>query len=145
MQAIVAEHRAAPERRVAQRAVADDVTTIVHGDDATRAAREAADVLFGGDPLAASTAALEALAGEVPSSRAPASALDDAVELLVRTGLGTSKSDARRQLQQGAVRANGVVLAPDATLTDVPRLHDRYVLLRKGKRTYHLVEIDPGS
>jgi len=67
------------------------------------------------------------------------------VELLVRTGLGTSKSDARRQLQQGAVRANGVVLAPDATLTDVPRLHDRYVLLRKGKRTYHLVEIDPGS
>jgi tyrosyl-tRNA synthetase len=142
--ALVAEHRQAPERRAAQRALADDVTTIVHGEDATRAAREAADVLFGGDPLAASPAALAALAGEVPSSREPASLLGDPVELLVRTGLASSKSDARRQLQQGGIRANGVVVAPDAALSDVPRLHDRYVLLRKGKRTYHLAEIDAG-
>ena len=142
LEEILATHREAPERRVAQRALADDVTTIVHGEVAARAAREAADVLFGGDPLGASPAALQALAGEVPSSREPASALDDPVELLVRTGLASSKSDARRQLQQGGVRANGVVVAPDAALSDLPRLHDRYVLLRKGKRTYHLAEID---
>ena len=59
----------APERRHGQRALADEMTALVHGDEAARAAAEAADVLFGGDPLAASPEALEALAAEVPSSR----------------------------------------------------------------------------
>jgi tyrosyl-tRNA synthetase len=141
--ALVAAHRDAPERRVAQRALADDVTTIVHGEEAARAAAEAADVLFGGDPLAASAAALETLAGEVPSSSAPRASLTDTVEVLTTTGLASSKSDARRQLQQGGVRANGVSIGPDQGLDEVPLLHDRYLLLRKGKRSYHLVEISP--
>ena len=101
IEAILAEHAAAPERRPGQRALADEVTALVHGPDAARAAGEAADVLFGGDPLAASVEALETLAGEVPSSTV--GALDDVVDLLVTTGLATSKSDARRQLEQGAV------------------------------------------
>jgi tyrosyl-tRNA synthetase len=138
---LVAEHRAAPERRLAQRALADDVTTTVHGPEATAAAREAADLLFGGDPLGASEAALEAVAREVPSSTVPADRLDDVVELLAGTGLVASKSEARRQLEQRAVRANGVVLEPGASLRDVPLLHERYLLLRRGKRTYHLAEI----
>ena len=60
-------------------------------------------------------------------------------------GVGGSKSDARRQLQQGAVRANGVAVGADQGLEQVPLLHDRYLLLRKGKRSYHLVEISPGE
>ena len=66
---ILATHAAAPERRVGQRALADEVTSIVHGPDAARATAEAADVLFGGDPLGASIEALETLAGEVLASR----------------------------------------------------------------------------
>jgi tyrosyl-tRNA synthetase len=51
-----------------------------------------------------------------------------------------SKSEARRLLTQKSVRANGVVLAADADLTTVPLLHDRWMLVRKGKTTYHLVD-----
>jgi len=142
---LVAAHQQAPERRLAQRALADDVTTIVHGPEATAAAREAAALLFGGDPLGASAAALEAVAREVPSSRVTSDRLDDVVELLAGTGLVASKSDARRQLDQRAVRANGVVLEPGASLREVPLLHGRYLLLRRGKRTYHLVEIFPAG
>lgn len=138
---LVASHVGAPERRIAQRALADDVTTIVHGAAAARAAGEAAEVLFGGDPLAASAAALATLGGEVPSSQRDANALGDVVGLLTSTGLVTSNSDARRQLQQGAVHANGLRLTQDAGLEGVPLLHGRWLLLRKGKRTYHLVEI----
>ena len=141
LEELLAAHAAAPERRLAQRVLADDVTTLVHGEEAARAAAEAADLLFGGDPLDASLAALQTLAGEVPSSRLQRAALGDTVEVLTTTGLASSKSDARRQLQQGAVRANGVAGAPDQGLDQVPLLHDRYLLLRKGKHTYHVVEI----
>jgi tyrosyl-tRNA synthetase len=140
---LVAAHARAPERRLAQRALADDVTTIVHGAEAARAATEAAELLFGADPLTASAAALATLVGEVPSSRRQASALGDVVELLTSTGLASSNSDARRQLQQGAVHANGVRVALDDGLAAVPLLHDRWLLLRKGKRTHHLVEVGP--
>ena len=43
------------------------------------------------------------------------------------------------------MRANGVAVGPDQGLEQVPLLHDRYLLLRKGKRSYHLVEISPGE
>jgi tyrosyl-tRNA synthetase len=145
LEELLAAHAAAPERRLAQRVLADDVTTLVHGEAAARAAAEAADLLFGGDPLDASLAALQTLAGEVPSSRLQRAALGDTVEVLTTTGLASSKSDARRQLQQGAVRANGTAVAPDQGLDEVPLLHDRYLVLRKGKRSYHLVEISPGE
>jgi tyrosyl-tRNA synthetase len=141
----LAAHASAPERRAAQRSLADELTALVHGVDAARAAAEAADVLFGGDPLRASPAALRTLAREVPSSSTSRAALADTVHILATTGLASSKSDARRQLQQGGVRANGVVLGPDDGLEGVPLLHDRYLLLRKGKRSYHLVEISPGE
>jgi tyrosyl-tRNA synthetase len=142
---LLAAHAAAPEQRLAQRALADEVTALVHGEEAARAAAEAADLLFGGDPLGASLPALQTLAGEVPASTLDRAALGDTVEVLTATGLASSKSDARRQLQQGAVRANGAAVALDQGLDEVPLLHDRYLLLRKGKRSYHLVEISPGG
>ncbi len=138
---VLAAHAAAPERRRAQRVLADDVTTIVHGAAAARAAGEAADILFGGDPLGASAEALATLAGEVPSSTTTSEHLGDLVGVLTSTGLASSNSDARRQLQQGAVQVNGVKMAADQGLDTVPRLHGRWLLLRKGKRSYHLLEI----
>jgi tyrosyl-tRNA synthetase len=138
---LLASHAKAPERRVAQRALADDVTTLVHGGDASRAAAEAAEVLFGGDPLGVSAAALDTLAGEIPTSRVEPGDVGDVVELLVTTELATSKSDARRLLQQGGVRANDHRLGPDDGLDAVALLHGRYLLLRKGKRSFHLVQV----
>ncbi len=68
---LVAQQAAAPERRPAQRALAEEMTTLVHGVDAAAAANEAAEVLFGGDPTGASQAALETVAAEVPLVELP--------------------------------------------------------------------------
>jgi tyrosyl-tRNA synthetase len=98
-------------------------------------------VLFGGDPVDASAAALDTIAGEVPTSRVVPDDLRDVIDLLAGTGLATSRSDARRLVQQGSVRANDQVVTADWRGDEVELLHGRYLLLRKGKRTFHLVEV----
>ncbi len=138
---VLAAHATAPERRTAQRALADEIVSIVHGKPAMEVAREAAGVLFGDDPLTASEAAIEAIAGEVPTTTVSSDRLADPVDVLVATGLASSRSEARRLLEQRGVRANGVQLDANVLVSDVKPLHDRFLLLRKGKSTYHLVEI----
>jgi tyrosyl-tRNA synthetase len=138
---LVTTHRAAPERRVAQRALSGDLTALVHGSAAAAAAEEAAEVLFGGDPTAASPATLAALAREVPSSTEPPSALEDLVTLLARTGLASSNGDARRGLAQRAFAANGRKLGESDRLDGLDLLQGRYLLLSKGRTRHHLVEV----
>jgi tyrosyl-tRNA synthetase len=140
---LLATHADAPHLRRAQRALADELTELVHGPIAGRAAAEAADVLFGGDPVAASAEAFATLASEVPTSRLGPGDLGDLVELLVTTELASSRGDARRLLQQGSVRANERRLGPEDGLDGIALLHGRYLLLRKGKRAFHLVEVSP--
>lgn len=145
IEALLEAHAAAPERRLAQRALADELTELVHGPLAASAAATAAEVLFGGDPTTASPEALAVLAREVPTTRAAPDALGDLVELLVRTGLATSKGDARRGLAQAAFGANGRKLGPQERLGVGDLLYGRYLLLAKGRRTYHLLEISSPS
>jgi tyrosyl-tRNA synthetase len=135
-------HRKAPEQRQAQRALARELTELVHGADAARAAEDAAEVLFGGDPLTASPEAFELVRREVGGTVVVPAALDDVVAMLVQTELAASNGDARRTLEQRGYRANGRQL--DATVTslrDIPRIADRFLLLRKGRSTYHLIEV----
>ncbi|MFV0306364.1 MAG: tyrosine--tRNA ligase [Desertimonas sp.] len=141
--ALIDEQRQAPERRVGQRALADEMTTLVHGAPAAGAATGAATVLFGGDPTTVSADVLAMLAREIPASRHDVAALADPIELLVGTELASSKSDARRLIEQGSVRANGIVVQSDQALRAANLLHGRYVLLRKGKRNHHLAEFLP--
>jgi len=141
IRAIVADHVRSPERRVAQRALADELTELVHGPEAAKAAADAAAILFGGDPTTADEGALNAVAQEVPSSRRAASELEDLPEVLVAVGLASSKGDARRNLDGRGYRANGQVLDAASRLDDVALLHGRYLLLRRGKTTHHLVEV----
>jgi tyrosyl-tRNA synthetase len=140
---LIAEHSSAPERRVGQRALAEEITALAHGTEAAAAASAAADVLFGGDPTAATGDVLAIVAAEVPGSQVAPSALDDAVGLLVECGLASSNGDARRTLSQRGYRANGVQLDDSTSLRGVPLLDGRYLLLRKGRTTYHLVEVSP--
>ncbi len=140
---LVAEHAEAPQRRIAQRALADDVVTLVHGADAATAAAEAADLLFGTDPTGASESAFSTLAAEIPFSRVASTDLADPIGVLASTGLASSNGDARRTLAQRAYYANGAQLDEDARLDDRELLHGRYLLLRKGKKSHHLVEVFP--
>ncbi len=138
---LAAEHAEAPQRRLGQRALADDVVTLVHGPEAAAAADEAADILFSSDPSTASATAFEMLATEIPTTRMAPGELDDPIAVFVATGLASSNGDARRTLAQRAYYANGVQLDEKAQLSGHELLHGRYLLLRKGKKLHHLVEI----
>lgn len=139
---LLEEHATTPERRRAQRELADEITAIVHGDEAAVAARAAGEVLFGGDPTVAPESAFVALRGEVPTTVFDSvERLDNLVDLLVTIGLAVSKSEARRLVDQRGVRVNGTQIGPDQDVRSLGLLHGRFALLRKGKQSYHLVEI----
>lgn len=135
------EHRTAPEKRLAQRALATDVTTLVHGVAAEQAAAEAAQVLFGGDSTTASAEALAVVAREVPSSEVTRQQLGDQIAVLVQSGLAASNGEARRTLTQKGFKANGQTLEEAKSLLEVDLLHGRYILLRKGKTNFHLLTV----
>ncbi|MCL2582662.1 MAG: tyrosine--tRNA ligase [Streptosporangiales bacterium] len=137
-QEIAAAHAEAPFKREGQRRLAREATTIVHGEEAARAAGEASGILFGGTPAGASNQALEFLATEVPTT---AFEPGDLVRVLASTPLASSLSDARRAIGQGAVSVNGEKVAgDDRELAGADLLHGRWLLLRKGKRNYHLLD-----
>ena len=135
------EHSAAPEKRIAQRQLATELTTLVHGKDAAHHAEAAAEILFGADPNGASLDALRTVANEVPTSTVTRADLDDVFGLLSRVGLTASTSEARRTVQQKGLRVNGQTLEDGETLASKGFLHERYVLLRKGKTSYHLLDL----
>ena len=126
----------APGRRLAQRALADAVTALVHGpEEATRAARAAA-VLFTPDVASLDEATLSAALAEAPTAPLPEGGLS-VLEALVAGGLAPSGGAARRLVDQGGVSINGVKVDPagaERLLTATDALHGRYLLLRKGKR-----------
>ena len=141
VRATIADHEQAPHQRLAQRSLARELTALVHGPEAATAADEAADVLFGGDPTVASEAALVAVEREVPSSTMAADRIGDLAEVLVETGLAKSKGDARRTLEGNGFRCNGAPLSAEADLTSAPRLHGRFLLLQRGKKSHHLLTV----
>jgi tyrosyl-tRNA synthetase len=145
--AVAALHAEAPSRRDGQRRLAREVTTLVHGQAAAAAAEQAAAVLFGGPVDDAGPAALEAVAREVPVvPLEPGESLERGVELvevLVRTGLASSRAEARRHLAQGGIAVNGRPVAEDPVLRAADRLHGRWILLRRGKRQWAV--LDAGS
>lgn len=128
--------REEPYRREAQRVLAEDVNTLVHGAEATRQAVEASAAVFGkgafedlDEPTLAAVA--EALPGMTVTGREE----QPVVDLLVGTGLSESKSAARRTLKEGGVSVNNhKITGEDAVVTSEDMLHGRFVLLRRGKK-----------
>ena len=139
--AVMASHQQAPELRVAQQRLADEVCTLVHGEGETARARLAAQGLFSAEPPTG--AVLEALRGIVPETSVAADDLTGAeslVDVLVTSGLCGSRGDARRTLSGGGVSVNGWRQDPGAVALPPDALVDgRYVLLQKGRRNRHLL------
>lgn len=136
--ACVEAHLADPGARSAQRSLAREMTSLVHGQHAARSAEEAAAVLFGGDPYAAGEDIFEMLAVEIPTVRADGAI--DPLAVLASCGIATSNSEARRLVAQRGLRVNGQVVDDPADLQSAARIHGRWLLLRKGKSTYALVD-----
>ena len=135
-----------PERREAQRRLAEEVTRMTHGDDALRTAQAATEALFGGDVSSLSASELLDVFHDVPSSEIPRERLEgDGValtELLTLTGLAASRGEARRLIQ-----GNGIALG-NRRETDprrAVRLEDAVdgsvVVLRRGARQWRLVRV----
>ncbi len=138
---LVSRHLNEPGRRLAQTALAREMTSLVHGEIAARAAEVAASVLFGGDPAEASAEAFEVVAAEVPSLSVSPADLADPMALLQRGGLCSSTSDARRTVAQRGIKVNGQVLEEGQSLDIAGFLHSRWILVRKGKSSYLLLSV----
>ena len=143
--ALEAEVAERPQGRAAQRALAGEVIELVHGASARRAAEEASAALFGGSVASLDAATLAEVLEEVPSSEFPRSTLASnplLLDVLVEVGLAASKAEARRTIEQNGAYVNDVVRSGlDATISDQDLLHGQYLLLRKGKRSYHVLHV----
>jgi tyrosyl-tRNA synthetase len=139
LEAATAEH---PERREAQRALARELTTLVHGAEETAKAEHAGEVLFSEDIRTLDEQTLLDVVADAPSAEVTASELQGlaVVDALVRTGLSPSKSAARKAIEQGGAYVNNRrVQDVDARVTTEDLLHGRYVLVRRGKREQALL------
>ena len=134
-----------PERRDAQRALARDVTEMVHGADQVARAERAASVLFGGSLAEASVDDILTVFDDVPSVTVKATALEAGIgasELAVTAGLAASKGEAGRLIKQGGLYVNDRRLTDDrgqVTLADA--IGRTVIVLRKGQRERRIVKI----
>ena len=125
-------------RKQAQQVLADELTELVHGKGALAAARRIGELLFCGDVARLGTGDLAQLAQDgMPSCRIEEQR--DLGTLLVESGLASSKRVARELLAAGAISLNGET-RQDEQLSAEDRLFERYLLLRRGKKQYRLVE-----
>lgn len=136
--ALEAEDAKRQGRKQAQQVLANELTELVHGKAALAAVQRISELLFSGDVARLGESDLAQLAQDgMPSNTV--SGETDLVSLLVSCGLANSKRIARELLAAGAISLNGV-LKQDDQLSATDRLFGRYLLLRRGKKQYHLVE-----
>lgn len=138
-------HEQDPGRREAQKALANEMTRLIHGETAAEEVLKASQVLFGGGLEDITESTFTEIALEIPSTELPAQQFGGEgvalVDLWVSTGLATSKGQARKDIQGGGANVN------NARETDIQRqikgselLFGKYILLRKGKKHYALVK-----
>ena len=129
LEALAERHAANPGAREAQKTLAREVTTLVHGVERTESVMRVTDVLFGGlDIYELSVDDLDALAAEIPTVQLGGTL----VESLVAAGVASSNGEAKRLLAGGAISVNGEKVAEDDTMNDV-------ALVKKGKNNFILV------
>jgi tyrosyl-tRNA synthetase len=135
-----------PGRRDVHRVLAHEVTALVHGEAAAAAAERASVALFGGDLLDLDAATRAEVLADAPTSELDRSRLEGdgaaLVDLLAESGLVSSKSAARQALAQGGVSVNGERQVDlDRRMAPGDLLDDRFLVLRRGKRSYHVLHV----
>lgn len=131
-----------PFKRLAQKTLAYEVTSLVHGVEATEKVIAASEALFGkGDFAALDEATLIAATAELPHAVLGRDQLD-MITVLTETGLSASKSEARRTLKEGGAAINNVkVQGEDAALAESDLLLGKYAVVRRGKKNMAVVEV----
>ncbi len=139
--ALELETKAHPEKREAQRRLAEDVTAFVHGEKGLAEAARVTKALFTGDIAELSGAEIEGAFRNTKGGTIAAAPMN-IVDALIEGGVETSKRQAREDVENGAIRVNGVQIRDtEATVSAHPNTEGRYVIVRKGKKNYFLIEI----
>ena len=140
------ETAARPERRAAQRRLAHEVCVLVHGIAETERAERASSALFAEEIAGLDEETLLAVVADAPSSVVSRASLVDGlpvVDALTASELAQSKADARRLIGSNSVYVNNRRVEDDDRRLGVSDLlHDRYVVLRKGRRSFHLLRVE---
>lgn len=143
--AIVAEHTAAPEKRFGQRRAAEEITKIVHGQAGLDAAQKATEIFFGAEIHDLKDAQLQAIFRDVPSVEYTRAELEAGIavnEALVKAGVAKTRSDVRRALDQGGLYVNNKrVTDVGLRLTAEHLASESAIVLRLGKKKYAVVVI----
>lgn len=134
-----------PERREAQRALASELTAMVHGAPEAQKAEEAAAVLFTEGITRLDPETLEAALADAPTTPIRRTAIEQGlpiVEVLVETGLASSKGNARQLLKQGSIYVNGMRAGEERSLGSDDVIHGRWIALRRGKSHQHILLLE---
>jgi tyrosyl-tRNA synthetase len=134
-----------PEAREAQQVLASELTALLHGPEEARRAVAASQAIFGqGELRELDAATLESVAASLPNASLDGE-MPAVADLLVRSGLARSRSDARRVVAEGGGYVNNVrVTDPEATPSPSDLLHGRWLVLRRGKRNLAVVDARGG-
>jgi tyrosyl-tRNA synthetase len=145
--ALDAQTTSHPHQRAAQRALAREVCALVHGTDEVERAERASVALFGEEISDLDEATLLDVVADAPSSVLARTDLEgDGAELvgaLVSSSLVSSRSEGRRAITQGGVYVNNRKETDERrSIGPADLLHDRYVVLRRGRRDYHVLRVE---
>ena len=133
-----------PFKREAQRRLAQEMTDLVHGPEATKAVELAAQALFGRAELTElDKNTLASAVSETEVADVNAGEPDNAVDLLVASGLAKSKGEARRTIKEGGAYANNERITDEAWVpADSDLLHGKWLVLRRGKKNFAGVRVN---
>jgi tyrosyl-tRNA synthetase len=135
-----------PEKREAQRKLAQEVTGMVHGETALQKALAASQALFGGEIAGLSAQEVADIFSDVPSSQLDKTQLEgdgiSLVDLTIAGGFATSKGEARRLIEAGGINVNNRRIADvKANVNLSATVEGKFLVLRKGAKEYHLMKI----
>ena len=135
-----------PEQREAHRELAREMTRLLHGQHAVAAAEKASQVLFGGEISGVDAKTVEEIFADVPSCDIPKTQFEGAgliiTDLLVQSGLASSRGDGRRLIAGGGIYLNNHRVTDAAFQVRLEAtVEGRFFVLRKGPKNYHLIRI----
>jgi tyrosyl-tRNA synthetase len=141
-------HNADPSARILQKKLAEEVTTFVHGENEYKLALETTAKLFSNQAAPVESMSVEDLEGldgvvKFDYSANKIKVGTDVITFLSECGIFASKGEARRMVQSGGVSINrNKIDNPQTVVTDAMLLHEKYMLVQKGKKNYYLVKVE---
>lgn len=148
--ALIAEHNEAPHLRVLQKAIAEDITIRVHGEDALKVAIAASNILFGkstaDDLKSLSEKDFFAVFDGVPQATVARAEFNQGLGIIdalsAKTGFLASNGEARRELKGNAISVNKEKVGEDFVLNAEQLINDKYILLGKGKKNNYILIVE---